>query len=105
MSKKEKITGTAVKLDPADKVIRGFTYVFCSLFSLCCVFPFLLIVMSSFASEESIRRTGFTIWPTDFSTFAYDHFVSFYSINTTTSKYSTTCPTTWKISIRVLSLI
>ena len=29
MSKKEKITGTAVKLDPADKVIRGFTYVFC----------------------------------------------------------------------------
>lgn len=72
MSKKEKITGTAVKLDTADKVIRGFTYVFCSLFSLCCVFPFLLIVMSSFASEESIRRTGFTIWPSDFSTFAYD---------------------------------
>lgn len=60
-----------VKLEPADKLIRGFTYVFTSLFGLACLFPFLLIIMSSFASEESIRKTGFTIWPSEFSLYAY----------------------------------
>lgn len=66
------VRGTRVKLDKADMFIRGFTYVVTSIFALCCLFPFLLIVMSSFASEESIRRTGFTIWPSEFSTFSYE---------------------------------
>ena len=60
-----------IKLDPSDKFIRGFTYVLVSLFSLCCVLPFWLIIASSFASETSIRRSGFTLWPSDFSTYAY----------------------------------
>lgn len=72
MAKNLKETGTRVKLDKADMFIRGFTYVFTSLFALCCLFPFLLIVMSSFATEESIRRTGFTIWPSDFTTYSYE---------------------------------
>ena len=61
MAKNLKETGTRVKLDGADMFIRGFTYVFISIFALCCLFPFVLIVMSSFATEDSIRRTGFTI--------------------------------------------
>ena len=60
-----------IKLDPSDKFIRGFTYILVSLFSLCCVLPFWLIIASSFASETSIRRSGFTLWPSDFSTYAY----------------------------------
>lgn len=71
-NKEIEVKGTRVKLDKADMFIRGFTYVFTSIFALCCLFPFLLIVMSSFASEESIRRTGFTIWPSEFSTFSYE---------------------------------
>lgn len=66
------VRGTRVKLDKADMFIRGFTYIFTSIFALCCLFPFLLIVMSSFATEESIRRSGFTIWPSEFSTFSYE---------------------------------
>lgn len=74
MSKNKEVAvkGTRVKLDKADMFIRGFTYVITSIFALCCLFPFLLIVMSSFATEESIRRTGFTIWPSEFSTFSYE---------------------------------
>ena len=70
-NKEVEVKGTRVKLDKADMFIRGFTYVFTSIFALCCLFPFLLIVMSSFATEESIRRTGFTIWPSEFSTFSF----------------------------------
>ncbi len=61
----------AVKLDGADRVIRGFTYVFVSLFAICCVVPFWLILASSFSSEAAIRRTGFTLWPSEFSTYSY----------------------------------
>lgn len=71
-NKEVEVKGTRVKLDKADMFIRGFTYVITSIFALCCLFPFLLIVMSSFATEESIRRTGFTIWPSEFSTFSYE---------------------------------
>ena len=61
-----------VKLGASDKFIRGFTYVVVSLFSTACIIPFWLIVASSFSTEEAIRRTGFTLWPSDFSTFSYE---------------------------------
>lgn len=72
MAKNLKETGTRVKLDGADMFIRGFTYVFISIFALCCLFPFVLIVMSSFATEDSIRRSGFTFWPSEFTTYSYE---------------------------------
>lgn len=61
-----------MRLEPSDMIIRGFTYVFVSLFALACLFPFVLIVSSSFSTEEAIRRSGFSIWPKEFSTHAYD---------------------------------
>lgn len=61
-----------VKLDASDKFIRGFTYVVVSIFALLCVAPFWMIVASSFSTEEAIRRTGFTIWPSDFTTYSYE---------------------------------
>lgn len=63
---------THVKLDVSDKIIRGFTYVVVSLFSLMCIIPFWMIVASSFASEASIRLSGFTLWPHEFSTYSYE---------------------------------
>ena len=68
----EKSKTKKIRLEPADKVIRGFTYVFVSLFALACLIPFVLIVSSSFSSEGAIRRTGFTLWPNDFSTYSYE---------------------------------
>ncbi len=60
-----------VKIDRADRTIRGFTYVFVSLFAVACIIPFWMIIASSFSTESAIRRSGFTLWPTDFSTYSY----------------------------------
>ena len=64
--------GKKVKLDSSDMIIRGFTYIFVTLFSICCVLPFLMIVASSFASEASIRLSGFCLWPREVSTYSYE---------------------------------
>lgn len=61
-----------VRLEPADMFIRGFTYVFVSCMVVTCIIPFLLIIGSSFSSENAIRRAGFTIIPKDFSLYAYE---------------------------------
>jgi len=61
-----------IKLDMSDRIIRGFTYVIVTLFSIACIIPFWMVIASSFSTEEAIRRTGFTLWPTDFSLFSYE---------------------------------
>ncbi|MBP3644920.1 MAG: carbohydrate ABC transporter permease [Clostridia bacterium] len=61
-----------IKLDASDRIIRGFTYVIVTLFSIACIIPFWMVIASSFSTEEAIRRTGFTLWPTDFSLFSYE---------------------------------
>lgn len=61
-----------IKLDSVDVVIRGFTYALMTIASIFGVMPFLLILGSSFTTEESIRRTGFTLIPKEFSTQAYN---------------------------------
>jgi ABC-type glycerol-3-phosphate transport system permease component len=61
-----------VKLDWTDRTIRGFTYVIVSIFAVCCIIPFWLIIASSFSTEAAIRRSGFTLWPFDFTTYSYD---------------------------------
>lgn len=61
-----------IRLEKSEIFLRGFTYVFVTLFAVACLFPFVLIISSSFSSEEAIRKTGFTLWPSDFSTYAYE---------------------------------
>ena len=60
-----------IKLDMSDRIIRGVTYVIVTLFSIACIIPFWMVIASSFSTEEAIRRTGFTLWPTDFSLYSY----------------------------------
>lgn len=63
--------GNKVKLDWTDRVIRGFTYLVVSVFAICCIIPFWLIIASSFSTETAIRFSGFTLFPKDFSTYSY----------------------------------
>ena len=65
-------TGTKVKLGVADKIIRSVGYIVISIYALACVFPFLLIVGSSFASEEILRAEGVQLIPKEFSLKAYE---------------------------------
>lgn len=61
-----------VKLGTSDYIIRGVGYVFVTLYALACIFPFLLIIGTSFTSEAVIRSAGVQLFPRDFTTEAYD---------------------------------
>ena len=70
-TQKLKFHSQKVKMDGADRFIRAFTYVFVTIFALCCIIPFWMIFASSFSTEAAIRRSGFTLWPSEFSTYSY----------------------------------
>ncbi|MBR5961029.1 MAG: carbohydrate ABC transporter permease [Clostridia bacterium] len=63
---------THIRKDKSAVVITVVTYILVTLFCIMCILPFWMIITSSFATEDSIRRTGFTLWPTDFSTYSYE---------------------------------
>ena len=55
-----------------DKMLfNTLGYLLVSLFGLACVLPFLLIVITSFTSESSLMRNGYTFFIKEFSTEAY----------------------------------
>ena len=63
---------THIRKDKSQIVISVVTYILVTLFCIMCILPFWMIISSSFATEDSIRRSGFTLWPTDFSTYSYE---------------------------------
>ena len=63
---------THIKKDRSQIVINIVTYIFVTIFCLMCILPFWMIIASSFSTEDAIRRTGFTLWPTDVSTYSYE---------------------------------
>lgn len=69
---KEMASGVKVKLGTTDKIIRGVGYIVITLYALACVFPFLLIVGSSFAPEELLRAEGVQLIPREFTLKAYE---------------------------------
>ncbi len=71
-NKEIEMTGVKVKLGMSDMIIRGTGYVIVTLYALACVFPFLIIVGSSFTSELSLRSDGVQLIPKEFSLKAYE---------------------------------
>ena len=61
-----------VKLTASDYVIRGIGYVFISLFAIACILPFLIILGTSFETEDNIITYGVTLFPRSFTTAAYE---------------------------------
>jgi putative aldouronate transport system permease protein len=61
-----------IKLDTSDIIVRGFAYIFITLFSIACLIPFILMISTSFSTEALVTKTGFAIIPKGFTTFAYD---------------------------------
>lgn len=64
-------SGAKVKLGASDIFIRGFGYVLVGLYALACIFPFLIIVGSSFTSETVLRSEGVQLIPRELSVEAY----------------------------------
>lgn len=65
-------SGAKVKLGTSDKIIRGFGYVFLTLYSVCCIVPFIIIVSTSFTSESVIRAEGVQFLPKEVTLTAYN---------------------------------
>ncbi len=65
-------SGAKVRLGTSDKIIRGFGYIFITLYALACVFPFLIIIGTSFTSENVIRAEGVQLFPKEFTLQAYE---------------------------------
>ena len=62
---KRKMTGDVFTLNV-------IAYVFCGLVALLCLIPFIIIISSSFSSEEAVLQNGFSLLPQDFSLQAYE---------------------------------
>lgn len=65
-------SGAKVRLGTSDKVIRGFGYFFVTLYAICCIVPFIIIISTSFTSEAVIRAQGVQILPKAFTVTAYE---------------------------------
>ena len=61
-----------VKLGASDIIIRTVGYIVTTFYALCCIFPFLIILGSSFTSESYLNRYGVQLIPGEFSTKAYE---------------------------------
>ena len=63
---------THIRKDKSQIVINVLTYILVTVFCVMCILPFWMIIASSFATEDSIRRSGFTLWPVESTTFSYE---------------------------------
>ena len=61
-----------IRKDSSQIIINIITYILVTIFCIMCILPFWMIIASSFATEDSIRRSGFTLWPTESTTFSYE---------------------------------
>jgi multiple sugar transport system permease protein/putative aldouronate transport system permease protein len=66
------MTGVKVKLGVSDIIIRVFGYVLITFYALACIFPFLIIIGTSFTNETVIRAEGVKLIPKEFTLKAYE---------------------------------
>lgn len=50
-----------------------FAHILMILISICCIAPFILLIMSSVTDEQSLIANGYSFFPKDFSLFAYEY--------------------------------
>ncbi|WP_242839521.1 carbohydrate ABC transporter permease [Butyrivibrio sp. NC2002] len=65
-------SGAKVKIGATDMVVRGVGYFVTTFYALACIFPFLIILASSFTSESYIRVHGVQLIPHEFTLKAYE---------------------------------
>ena len=64
--KKRPINAVSV---PAEIIINIILGLFC----LCCIIPFIFVIIISFSSEDSIRQVGYSFMPIETSVEAYQY--------------------------------
>jgi len=62
----------AKRQDSGSVIIKGISYLCITLFALACLFPFALMISSSFMDEREIIQEGYKLIPNSFSFRAYE---------------------------------
>ncbi|MEK0316761.1 carbohydrate ABC transporter permease [Cohnella sp. 56] len=63
---------TVGKEDAGSLFIKAISYISITVFALACLFPFVLMISSSFMREDEIIREGYKLIPNHFSVKAYE---------------------------------
>ena len=61
-----------IKQGAAENIGTFFIYLVVFLFAVMCILPFILVVIVSLSSEKSITVNGYSFWPSEWSTAAYE---------------------------------
>lgn len=69
-------TSIKIKQDSGSIFIKVISYICITIFALFCVFPFALMISSSFMNEQEIVREGYKLIPNEVSFRAYDLLLS-----------------------------
>ncbi|WP_135551384.1 carbohydrate ABC transporter permease [Paenibacillus cymbidii] len=56
-----------------DKIARAFIHLLFIVLSLLCLIPIILVISASLTEETNIAIHGYTLWPSKFSSFAYEY--------------------------------
>ena len=60
-------------LSKGEKIEQVIIYVVLTIFALCAVLPFIILLASSFSEEQAIKTFGYSFWPREWSTYAYEY--------------------------------
>ena len=60
-------------LSKGEKIEQVIIYVVLTIFALCAVLPFIILLASSFSDEQAIKTFGYSFWPREWSTYAYEY--------------------------------
>ena len=61
-----------IKQGAGENIGTFFIYLVVFLFAVMCILPFILVVIVSLSSEKSITLNGYSFWPSEWSTAAYE---------------------------------
>ena len=64
----------------SDRRFRAFAYIVLSIAAITCLYPFFLLIMSSFTDEQSLIINGYSIFPKQFSLNAYKYIFAQYKV-------------------------
>ena len=60
-----------IRVSFGDRMVSVVFYTLVTLFAVCCLLPFILVVSSSFTDEVALVKNGYQLWPSEFSLNAY----------------------------------
>ena len=60
-----------IRRPPGDRVLTGFFFLVSLIFTVACLFPFIMVIIASFTEEGTLVREGYSLWPSRWSTDAY----------------------------------